>query len=264
MTPNSWIKIFTDCGTVIGSILSFLDEIDLLQFERTYYRSSLWNFVPPDSIVTESQWTYLNELDQSKKGFTKWAYTTTSDQARMRRISRREGIEYARKALFAAKITKEAYHFYDFDRRLSFAGEVMFRGDQTMKAHERLNTLPSAYKHWYWKQWADPRELRGLHVFVDISIHKEKGNPSEAFSWKGFCPNRPTRSGDGIKIWFGLDSLAKEMKCKELSELRTFDDKDTSQQRLRTLMEKMQITVCRDSDDKCFIHTTSRNLVVST
>ena len=63
---SSWVDIFKDCGTVLRTILKFLDEFDLYQMDEIIYYSDNNTIHAAGPDVSGPQWAYLDQLDKSR------------------------------------------------------------------------------------------------------------------------------------------------------------------------------------------------------
>jgi hypothetical protein len=263
---RSWIDVFAECGTVLGRILSFLDEVDVLQLEQTSER------VTPN--VTGPQWAYLETLDWSRIINKRWRQTPPQQQQQQQqtpqlpngnrdsddhRGSRLRGIEFAANAIYAKKRAEEAFEHFEFDRDNVTPEDIPVRHVIRLEAtkdgrveHRNPQPMPPC-----WHKWDDldglipeGNETVVLDVFLDISFHRD--NPSEILSWRGFRRARFQRY-QGISLNLDLESLVEDMGWTELLDFRNKShdyafahfEVTESQRQLKALMEKIQITLHR-------------------
>lgn len=263
-TLGTWIDVFAGCGTVIGRILSFLGEIDVLHLERTS------DGVTPH--VTTPQWAYLDEIDRSSGTNTKWRQPqeppsgcssnegSTSDTSG-NCSSRLRGIEFATNALFAKKCSEEAFWYFAFDRDNVTPEDIPVRRRITLRTtecgtveHQHEQSMPSR-----WERWADldglveGNETIAIDVFLDISFHRSN-NPSDTLSWRGFR-KATFQNHHGLNLKLDLDSLAEETGWKELTHFRDYSqdyafthyEVEGSQQMMKSFMQQIQVTLLQAS-----------------
>ena len=255
---RSWIDVFAGCGTVMGRILPYLDETDLLHLEMSSDGVT--------SEVTGPQWEYLGQLDRSRATNNRWRQPEEppptrrpngNGYARDYRLTRLRGIEFARNALYAKKRAEEAFSHFELDRENVSTEDIPVRhGIRLMTTKygkiERPPPMPPC-----WQKWADLDNIAGgetqalaIDVFLELSFHRD--NPRETLSWRGFRKARYKRY-EGISLKLDLESLAEEMGWREVLEFRDMsqDDEFThfevqqSQQQMESLMQKMQVTLHR-------------------
>jgi len=246
---RSWIDVFTNYGA-ISEIISFLDEVDLVLFEAAI------NILPggkrrkkscSKALMTEPQWAYLDKLDRSRK-LKRWG-----DPKPPKRDLSSRGRRYARYALFAMARTEEATNLFDFGREGVIAGQVPRRGQSKLGRKKLL-------MHRCWRNWVDldslklryvrgnqGRSRRIVYVFVELAFVRDENDPSKNLSWRGFR-KAGCLSNNEISITFDIDSLVEEMGWEELLQFGNFDA-DNSQQQLKALMQRIQVTVHRADVD---------------
>lgn len=252
--PRSWIDVFANCGTIMGRVLSFLDEIDVLQLEGSNERMTV--------EVTGFQWAYLDKLDRSRNANKRWRQPPPDDgDDGDNHLSRLRGIDFANNFLYAQKRSLEAYTYFEFDRddaspedipvrHNGMCLEVTQEGKLTKQPQHQKQSMPPC-----WQQWVDFDDLTPegnqvliLDVFLDISFHRD--NPCELLSWRGFRKARYQRY-QGISVKLDLESLAKDIGWTELLDFRnhskdyafTHFEVEKSQKQMKFLMQKIQITL---------------------
>lgn len=253
-----WIDVFASCGTVLGRILAFLDEIDLLHLEGASDK------ITPD--LTEQQWVYLDKIDRSKAANKKWRQREEPTSAGNNGIvansdsnhaSRLRGIEFARNSFFSKKRAEEAFCYFDFDCDDASPGDIPVRRHAIrLKAtkrgrieYEQPCPMPSC-----WQKWVDldgfveGNETVVIDVFLNLTFHRD--DTSEILSWRGFRKAYFQRY-QGVSVKVDLDSMAKEIGWKEIKEFRdqshdyafTHFEVENSQQQLKFLMQRTQVTL---------------------
>ena len=260
---RSWIDVFAGCGTVLGRILAFLNEVDILYLERAS------DSVTPD--VTEQQWVYLDKIDRLRGANTRWRQQeeprTIGSNGSVgngdnNHASRRHGIEFAKNSLFAKKRAMEAFCYFDFDRDDASPEDIPVRHHEIrLKATKRgrIEYLQPRPMPPCWQKWVDldglveGNETVVIDVFLDLTFHRYE--TSEVLSWRGFrkaCFQRY----QGISVKVDLDSVAEEINWKEITEYRdqsrdyafTHYEVENSQQQMKSLMQRIQITLHRADD----------------
>lgn len=252
-SSRSWIDIFAGCGPVMGRILSFLDEIDLLQLERSNEGIT--------ADMTVSQWAYLGSLDRSKVVNQRWRHQSENDGNNGdNHLSRLRGIDFASNFLYARKRASEAFQYFDLGRDNASPEDIPIR----YNAISPECSKPKNQKHFQyqrqsmppcWEKWFDfhsltteGNELLILDVFLDISFHRD--DPRDILSWRGFRKARYQKY-QGISVKLDLESLVQEMGWIELLEFRnqskdyafTQFEKLQSEKQTKCLMQKIQITM---------------------
>jgi hypothetical protein len=258
---RSWIDVFAGCGTVMGRILPFLDEADLLHLETTSDEVT--------SEVTWPQWEYLDRLDRSRTTNKRWRQpeepppTLPDDNvdARDHHPTRLRGIEFARNALYAKKRAEEEFLHFEFDRDDVSTEDIPVRHGIRLIATKRGKLERPPPMPTCWQKWADLNGLAAegtqaiaIDVFLELSYHRD--DPPEILSWKGFRKARYKRY-EGISLKLDLESLAEEMGWREVLEFRdmsqdyefTHYEVQKSQQQMKSLMQKIQVTLHRVEND---------------
>ncbi len=252
--PNSWIEIFSGCGTVMGRILSFLDEIDVLQLERSNEGVT--------AEITGIQWAYLDKLDRLRSTNKRWRQPPPNDENDGDyHLSRLRGIDFANNFLYAQKRSFEAYEYFEFDRdnvspedipvrNNGMCFEVTKEGKLEKQQNKHHQSMPPCWQQWVNFDGLAPEgnKVLILDVFLDISFHRE--NPSELISWRGFRKARYQRY-QGISVKLDLESLAKEISWRELLDFRnqskdyafTHFEVEESQKQMKSLMQNIQVTM---------------------
>jgi len=252
--PRSWIDVFASCGTVMGRVLSFLDEIDVLQLERSNERMT--------AELTGSQWAHLDKLDRSRTTNKRWRHPPPDDgDDGDNHLSRLRGIDFANNFLYSQKRSLEAYTYFEFDRddaspedipvrHNGMCLEVTQEGKLKKQPQQQKQSMPPCWKNWASFDGLTPEgnQAMVLDVFLDISFHRD--DPSELLSWRGFRKARYQRY-QGISVKLDLESLAKEIGWTELLDFRnhskdyafTHFEVEKSQKQMKFLMQKIQITL---------------------
>ena len=252
--PNSWIEVFSGCGTVMGRILSFLDEVDVLQLERSSECIT--------AEATEFQWAHLDKLDRFRSINKRWRQPPPDNENHgdNNHLSRLRGIDFANNCLYAQKRSLEAYEYFEFDRDNASPEDIPVRSNgmclevtkegKLEKQEKQKQSMPAC-----WQQWVnfDGLATQGnqvliLNVFLDISFRRE--NSSELISWRGFRKARYQRY-QGISVKLDLESLAKEIGWRELLDFRnqskdyafTHFEVEQSQKQMKSLMQNIQVTM---------------------
>ena len=258
---RSWIDVFAGCGTVLGRILSFLDEIDLLQLESAHEGVT--------AEVTGMQWAYLESLDRSRTTNKKWRQPpppTDENHAgsnnNSHHLSRLRGIDFANNFLYAKQRAAEAFSYYEYDHdnaspedipvrhndNTAVGGTTLAEQQQKLHHHHLKQSMPPCWQKWnnFDSLVAEGNQALILDVFLDISFHRD----DHLLSWRGFRKARYQRY-QGISVKLDLESLAKEIGWRELLHFRnnskdyafTQYEVEESKQLTKFLMQKTQITM---------------------
>ena len=254
---RSWIDVFFDCGTLVGRILPFLDEIDVLQLEGANKRVT--------AEVTGPQWAYLEMIDLSRATNQRWRQPPPPNDGNNgdNHLSRLRGIDFANNSLYAKKRTSEAFLYYEFDRDNASPEDIPIRHNemevttngeseqqQQQQQHDPKQSMPPCWQKWveFDSLATEGNQVLILDVFLDISFHRD--DPSDLLSWRGFRKARYQRY-QGISVKLDLESLAKEIGWKELLDFRNHSkdyaftqfEIEESQKQTKHLMQKIQITM---------------------
>ena len=252
-SSNSWIDIFAGCGPVMGRILSCLDEIDLLQLERSN------EGITEDMTVL--QWAYLESLDRSKVVNQRWRHQPANDGNNGdSHLSRLRGVDFASNFLYAQKRASEAFQYFDLDRDNVSPEDIPVRchavsvesnkQENREYFHYQKQSMPPCWEKWFdfHSLTTEGNELLVLDVFLDISFHR--GDPRDILSWRGFRKARYQKY-QGISVKLDLESLVQETGWMELLEFRnqskdyvfTQFEKIQLEKQTKCLMQKIQITM---------------------
>lgn len=293
---RSWIDIFEDCGTVFRTILNYMDEFDLYQLETMdrYDGGATGDKIDPvaGTNIAGSQWLFLDRKDRSKGANARWRRSHIEPSFEENRnldkqdavfAARMRGTEYIRNAIFARNRAEEARRYFDFNREVVSADDVPVRHEEGMPAgtsacdgvhpmfrQEEISrqlqqqSMPVDY----WQKWIyfDDNGVamndKIVDVFLELSFHKDDGGTRY---WRGFRKAHYDWYDKSTRIQLDLDSLVEEMGWTELKrfrdqsrdyQLRHFDV-SISQQKMKDLMKKIQVTVHNIADDCSSMTTTS-------
>jgi len=267
-SSRSWIDVFAGCGTILGRLLSHLDEIDLMHVEMASDEAY--------QDVTVIQWAYLDQLDRKRGRITRWrqpastsrlpsdgtaAAASDSDnndstQARIR------GMQFARNYLYAKKRAQEAFRHFRLDSDTATPEDIPLRNPGIhLRATKRgrLEQEPPPPMPPCWNSWANLDDLSFplgnnqhliLDVFLELSFHRD--DTKEILSWRGFRKAR-YKIYEGLSLQLDLEVLADEMGWTELLKFRntsldyafTHFEVEESQAMLKAFMQKLQVTFFR-------------------
>ena len=152
---------------------------------------------------------------------------------------------------------------FDFDRQDATPEDIPVRSTICLEVakdgrlkRQRQPTMPACWRKWVHLVPFEGNRVAVIDVFLDLTFRRE--NPTEILSWRGFRKAHYQKY-QGISLKLDLESLVEEMGWKELLEFRdksmdyafTHFDVEESQQQMRSLMQKIQITLhlCADQEN---------------